>query len=528
MTDFIAQSIIKFGEFLDYSKVNYVNNYTKVTLVCPKHGPFKQSPKAHLKARISCPKCSIQEKQRMLGLDFIAKAEDKFPSIDYSAVCYKNNSTNVLLSCPIHGNFYRAPAVHLKSAYRCPKCYKEEVFGTTEGFIKRARKAHNNLYDYSSTRYINNHIPVQIICSKHGEFFQAPNAHVNSLQGCPKCAFEVSAEEQRGTFEEFVAKSRKVHGDKYKYVDYVNNKDKVTIICPTHGPFKQSPVQHYISAHGCPRCSTTISKPHQQIIDFLRESDIEFTVNNRKELHGLELDIYIPSKSIGIEVNGLYYHSSLFKDKFYHSRKQKLAAKEGITLLQFWDWEIREKYDIVKSMLLSKLGLIDNVIFARKTQIVTPSSAEYRQFISLNHLQGPVNSSLRKGLMYDDTLVAVLGLSKHKEGYHIDRFSTLINRRVVGGFSKLLKHAEVTDKIISFSFNRYSAGDVYSNNGFKLEKENKVTLFFTDGVKLYSRNMFQKHKLPGDRDKTSLELCADLGVYPIFGAGTSKWVRKNV
>lgn len=62
---------------------------------------------------------------------------------------------------------------------------------------------------------------------------------------------------QKLTTEEFIKKAREVHGDKYDYskVEYVNSKEKVTIICPEHGEFMQVPSMH-LRGHGCAKCST--------------------------------------------------------------------------------------------------------------------------------------------------------------------------------------------------------------------------------------------------------------------------------
>lgn len=62
---------------------------------------------------------------------------------------------------------------------------------------------------------------------------------------------------QKLTTEEFIKKAREVHGDRYDYskVEYVNSKEKVTIICPEHGEFMQVPSMH-LRGHGCAKCST--------------------------------------------------------------------------------------------------------------------------------------------------------------------------------------------------------------------------------------------------------------------------------
>ena len=42
--DFIKKAIAKFGNKYDYSKVNYINNHTKICIICPEHGEFEIEP----------------------------------------------------------------------------------------------------------------------------------------------------------------------------------------------------------------------------------------------------------------------------------------------------------------------------------------------------------------------------------------------------------------------------------------------------------------------------------------------------
>ena len=118
-----------------------------------------------------------------------------------------------------------------------------------KGRINKAKKIHDNKYDYSKVHYINNKIKVCIICPKHGEFFQEPKAHLKG-QGCPKCSGCAKL-----TMDDFIEKARKVHGDEYDYskVKYINNHTKVCIICPEHGEFWQTPNSH-LNGNGCYSC----------------------------------------------------------------------------------------------------------------------------------------------------------------------------------------------------------------------------------------------------------------------------------
>lgn len=120
---------------------------------------------------------------------------------------------------------------------------------TTEEFIAKARAMHGGKYDYSKVEYKTTADKVCIICLRHGEFWQAPGVHMQG-KGCPKCGGKMHL-----STEEFVAKAKEVHGDKYDYskVVYKNNKAKVIIICPIHGDFKQTPRTH-LEGKGCYLC----------------------------------------------------------------------------------------------------------------------------------------------------------------------------------------------------------------------------------------------------------------------------------
>ena len=166
---------------------------------------------------------------------------------DYSKVEYVNNKTPVCIICPEHGEFWQRPDSHLQGQ-GCPKCGGTTRL-TTEEFIKKACEIHGDRYDYSKVEYINTETKVCIICPEHGEFWQTPHAHLYG-QGCPKCYGNIKL-----TKEDFIGKSKHIHGDKYDYskVEYNGFDSKVCIICLKHGEFWQTPHMH-LQGQGCPKC----------------------------------------------------------------------------------------------------------------------------------------------------------------------------------------------------------------------------------------------------------------------------------
>ena len=185
--EFIKDAREKHGDKYDYSKVGYVNDKTKVCIICPEHDEFWQRPADHLRG-IGCPKCGgscVLTKE-----EFIKKARevhgDKY---DYSKIEYVNSATKVCIICPEHGEFWQEANSHLQGA-GCPKCKgdktRERCVSTKEGFIKKVKEIHKDKYDYSKVHYVNSKTKVCIICPKHGEFWQTPNGHTNGA-GCLKC-----------------------------------------------------------------------------------------------------------------------------------------------------------------------------------------------------------------------------------------------------------------------------------------------------------------------------------------------------
>ena len=118
--DFIKKAKEKHGNKYDYSKVEYVDSKTKVCIICPIHGEFWQLPNNHLRGK-GCSKCKGGVK--LTNEEFIKKANIKFKNFfNYSKVNYTNATTPIIITCPIHGDFWQTPQSHLHSTYGCPSC----------------------------------------------------------------------------------------------------------------------------------------------------------------------------------------------------------------------------------------------------------------------------------------------------------------------------------------------------------------------------------------------------------------------
>lgn len=293
---------------------------------------------------------------------------------------------------------------------------------------------------------------------------------------------------------------------------------------------------------GCPNCaaSSFSSKGENEIAQFLLDNNVSIKTTERKVLKNKEIDIYVPEKKIGIEFNGLYWHSEAHKHQKYHYEKWKAAKDAGIQLIQVWEDEWRKNPEQIKVMLLHKLGLTRNrTVFARKTYVKHLDKIDVEDFLGTNHVQGYASGSYYLGLMEKegDELVAVLILKKEpnkssKNVLNIIRYATSSN--VVGGFTKLLKYAEVTfgvEQFITFSDHCVSDGGLYENNGFTADKELAPDYMYVIGNERkhkfgYRLKKFREDpKLKWDDTMTERELAKLNNLNRIYDAGKTRWIK---
>jgi hypothetical protein len=454
----------------DYSLVDYINNKTKVKIICPEHGIFEQTPDKHINRKQGCSKCS--KRFKLTVEDFINDSNKIHNNkYDYSLIEFNDLKDDLTIICPIHGNFIQKASNH-KYGSGCPKCVGKNK--ELDDIINELNEIHDNKYDYSLVKYINSKIKLQIICSEHGVFEQTLNTHKNG-HGCPKCVgrdksesdliiefneihdnkykynfingtksnekVEITcphhgifnqlinlhikgsgcsickgisiSEKNTKTIEDFINEANIVHNYKYDYSlsNYVKAKEYIKIICTEHGEFEQTPDSH-LQGSGCPKCALKYDKSENEIKNFINSIGLDYIENSKKIINPLELDIFIPSHNIAFEFDGLYWHSELYKDINYHLNKTELCEEKGIKLIHIFEDEWIHKQDIVKSRIKNLLGLSECKIFARKCVIKEVNKDDKKIFLDNNHIQGTVASSINLGLYYNDELVSLMTFGK--------------------------------------------------------------------------------------------------------------------
>jgi hypothetical protein len=272
-----------------------------------------------------------------------------------------------------------------------------------------------------------------------------------------------------------------------------------------------------------------------ELSEWLTSISIEHTMNSNL-ISPLKLDIFIPSHKLAIEFNGLWWHNELFKDKNYHINKTKMCGDKGVSLLHIWEDDWLNRKDVYKSIILNKLGMLKNRIYARKCELVFDlSNEEVSIFLNLNHIQGYSKFSIAYGLKYDDKLVSVMTFGwrsiNSKREYELLRFSNCMDYIVVGAATRLFTNfirMNIDIKTIStYSDISTFDGHVYGTMDFKNASNSGVNYWWVvDGIRKH-RFTYNKQKLIKqgfDPLQTEVEIMHGRGYYRVYGCGQEKWI----
>lgn len=270
------------------------------------------------------------------------------------------------------------------------------------------------------------------------------------------------------------------------------------------------------------------SRYERAVVSFIEELGITNIQVHKRDIFedsNEEIDIFLPDYNLAIEINGIYWHSSLYKTRSYHFNKSKRCETLGIKLIHIWDYEwddevMREK---IKMLLRISLGKVEEKIYARECTIREISNKEAKVLNDKVHLQNHRSAQVTYGLFYKDKLVQVMSFSKTRYNrnlneeniWEIIRSCTESNIVVIGGVSKLFSHFikdHKPSKVFSYcDFNKFN-GISYEKIGMKFIDYTGPEMKYVIDGKVYNRSP-KKYK---EYDKR----CE----YKLYDSGSKKYV----
>ena len=177
---------------------------------------------------------------------------------DYSKVVYVNNTTPVIIICPIHGEFEQTPKHHLNGC-GCQKCGRSITRASYKQFLKRSCQKFGDkfLYPNISDEYYNKYSIITVVCKDcNNQFKTDVTSHLSSRFGkCDVCKKEANTTYY--IYEDLV--DFKASNIEIEYFPHkVTKHDKINCICPIHGQYEVL-VSTILKGKGqCKKCS---SKP---------------------------------------------------------------------------------------------------------------------------------------------------------------------------------------------------------------------------------------------------------------------------
>jgi len=337
--------------------------------------------------------------------------------------------------------------------------------------------------------------------------------------------------------EELLARIQK-YSDKFTLIssseDYrARRVARMTFMCVSCGHAQEKSLAMLEESPVCFSCSPKESKGQLEVYEFVRSLAPDAVLSDRSVISPRELDVWIPSCSLALEYNGLYWHSSSnISDERYHVKKLEECRKKGVSLLSVYEDEWRDKRIIVEGMIRHRLRKPIGVKDARKLVISRLESHSAQKFFDENHLEGHVPGSAYIGLVDGVTSEIFAGISLRKpfhkkyENYlELGRCCTKVGYSVRGWLGRLTSAAvnHAVDlgvkNMITYVDSRVGSGSGYSAAGWRLVEEGRDPRFWwTDYHKRYNRFKFRADKESG---LTQEQVAKQAGVVQIYGMPNS-------
>lgn len=464
------------GSKYDYSLFTaYTSNREKISIICADHGVFSQDYTNHA-AGHGCPICansSRNESRKVTAGTFVTRAM----RIHGNKYSYPESVTQANRKILIHCNrcdkdFTQSGAKHLMGQ-GCASCgistRTDKLRTTSDDFVARASAVHNNTCEYPDT-YISALSILRIVCKKHGEFHQTPDAHLAG-KGCPACAKSKSKGESE--IAAFLSQ--------YTTVSTRNK----SIITPFEldivMPLERVAVEYnglYWHSDRTPNATTRHSK-----------KTLATTSAGYRLVHIYE-DEWLYKK---LAVQNMLLHAIGKSRKLPGARMYQITVSSAKDVAEF----------LSSAHLLgpARSGVAHSLVNSAGDVVAT------MVFSKTKNSRGEVSDT-----------------------WELVRFAS--TGSIAGAASRLFKSflsSSGAKTVVSYSDIRAYSGSVYEKLGFTLEHTTPPNYSVVVGTKRFHKSGFKKQALRKklasyDGSKTEKQLCHDAGFYRIYDCGLKKWV----
>lgn len=388
---FIEKLIARYGDIYGRKLLDYQGRETKVTLVCPEHGPFRITPRtlltgSHGSIPHGCWQCAglsdpDHQSAPLSALEIVKKIRQNLKSrhrhYDVCPMWVDLQRKRVTVKCLRHGKITH-PIDYWLQGGGCEYCDGKKFW--PGDFLRLAREVHGHKYQYRGVKNITkqkDYIEIHCLNPDHHWHLQRVDRHLAG-DGCSECAGRHQSREER--IQMFISKCIEKYGpDRYDYSrvheDYVNNDSLVWIRCCVHDHwFQTTPDNNLRTVNGsCPICSIDFkeSNGEAEIRRWLVKHDVtdfqqdELTIqhnNPRCKRAYLRPDFWLPAYNLFIEYNGEQHYEDIphffnadytFEDQLIRDATLRdWCRRHGRRLLEIPYWEFDHIDAILSSVLI--------------------------------------------------------------------------------------------------------------------------------------------------------------------------------
>lgn len=387
---FIEKMITRYGDIYGRKLLDYQGRETKVTLVCPKHGPFRITPRTLLtetsgRTPHGCWKCAGLEDPDdrpapMTADGFFQRMHQLYDAteLDFTTSVYRGRKNSVTAYCRKHGAITH-PASYWLDGKGCEYCTWKKVYYPL--WKEYARQVHGDKYEYVGQAPTTGTELIHYICKEHGLIEQRFDVHVSQGCGCPKCSNYPNKKSPEQRCQEWIEKSDEKFRGEFDYseapADYVNNDSKVWL---THKPcgtrFQVTPDAHLRGVNGgCPVCNAIFLESGGErtvrlwLEDHHIDHDLQHELPNEDPtlpLQYLKTDFWIDDfdgQPLVIEYNGELHYEDVghfYRDRVRNFEVQQhrdrylrqYCADHHLRLLEIPYWEFDHIDAILTSVLI--------------------------------------------------------------------------------------------------------------------------------------------------------------------------------
>lgn len=187
---FVSKARTVHGTRYSYDHVVYSGSQTAVTITCERHGDFQQAPTNHL-GGAGCSACAMEARTATFTTvkDFLLLSRrlhgDRY---EYHHVSLRNTTSEVTVTCRVHGDFSQVARQHAVLGQGCPSCRIDATKMTAARFIEDVRGRYDIAFGYAELpEHVTARSRIWVVCPYHGRFQVSSAAHRRGAAGCPAC-----------------------------------------------------------------------------------------------------------------------------------------------------------------------------------------------------------------------------------------------------------------------------------------------------------------------------------------------------